>query len=138
LMRQKDLQDLSIQEQPVKKKIAIVDDEDGVVSILSILVRKLGYSPDFVASDGKEIVQAVLNRSISPDLIIMDYRMPVMSGIEAAKIILKEYPLSKIIIESADDGVRQSVLDEGMLFLQKPFSKEDLRNVINQAFSISN
>jgi DNA-binding NtrC family response regulator len=125
-------------ESTAKKKIAIADDEESVCSILSILLTRMGYSAEFVAHDGTEILEAVLTRAIEPDLIIMDYRMPVMDGIEAARAIMKERPTLRIIIESADDAVKESVQNEGMLFLQKPFNRSQLSRIVDTALDLLN
>ena len=56
----------------------------------------------------------------------MDYRMPEMNGIEAAKIIQRYRKNTKIILTTAYDSVKQEALSEGLMFLQKPVSKDDL------------
>jgi len=42
--------------------------------------RSLEYPVEFVADDGRKIVEAVLEKGIHPDLILMDYHMPVFYG----------------------------------------------------------
>jgi CheY-like chemotaxis protein len=116
-----------------RKSIAIVDDEKDLCSLFSIVVKSLGYHAACVAHDGDEIVKLVLEDSIYPDLILMDYRMPTMNGIQAAEKILQVRPEIKIIIATADDSVRQDAISLGLFFIQKPFSKLVLGKTIEDA-----
>jgi CheY-like chemotaxis protein len=100
-----------------------------VVSVLSILVRHLGYDIECVAYDGSEIVQAV-KEGKRPDAIIMDFRMPLMNGLQAARIVREESPRTRIILVSADDSVRKDARSEGFLFLPKPFSSASLAGLL--------
>jgi CheY-like chemotaxis protein len=105
-----------------KGAFAIVDDEPDLISIYSHIVKSLGFDPIFIATEGEEIVRAIADGRASPGVIIMDYRLPGMNGIEAAKMILAQRPTIKVIIASADESVRQEALSLGFSFLQKPFS----------------
>jgi CheY-like chemotaxis protein len=102
-------------------------------SVFSILIRSLGYQEDFVAHDGTEIVEAVLSGISNPDLIIMDYRMPNMNGMDAAQKILKAKPDVRIIIASADDTIKPVANSAGMKFAQKPFSMAELSRMIKES-----
>jgi CheY-like chemotaxis protein len=104
----------------IVKTIAIVDDDADICSMFSMLVKRLGYFVDFIAHDGTEIVSAVDEGRIHPDVILMDNRMPRMNGLQAAAIVVKKLPDVKIIILSADDSIRQSTLSAGLFFVQKP------------------
>ena len=115
------------------KSIAIVDDEEELCSLFSMLVKSLGYHAECVAYDGDEIVQLVLEDSIHPDLILMDYRMPTMNGMQAAERILRVRPEMKIIIATADDSVRRDAISAGLFFIQKPFSISALAKTIEEA-----
>lgn len=114
----------------VARGIAIAEDESNLSSLFSMLIRSLGYRVEFVADDGNQMVHAVLEEGIHPDLILMDYRMPVMNGLEAAAKIKEARPLIKIIIVTADDSVRGEVTAAGLLFIQKPFSIQALAKIL--------
>jgi CheY-like chemotaxis protein len=118
------------------KKVAIVDDEPSLCQVFSYLVKKMGYDSVFVANDGAEIVRAVLNHEIDPDVIIMDYRMPKMDGLEAAKRILDGKPSTRIIIVSADDSIRSETRTLGLIFAQKPLSLSKLRDLIQRTIEV--
>jgi CheY-like chemotaxis protein len=118
----------------VTRRIAIVEDEKDLALMFSILLKTLGYLTEYVAHDGTEIVQAVSDGSIHPDLILMDYRMPKMNGLEAAEKLRVLRPDLKIIIATADDSVRQATISAGLMFIQKPFSMRVLAKTIENAF----
>jgi CheY-like chemotaxis protein len=117
------------------KRIAIVDDEESICSLFSLLIRNLGYHVEIVARSGEEIVEAVARGRVEPDLILMDYRMSIMNGLEAARRILNENPAIKIIVTTADDSVKQEAVSSGLYFLQKPFSISVLEQTISSALS---
>jgi CheY-like chemotaxis protein len=119
------------------KRVAIVDDEEELCSLFSMLVKHMGYHGECVANDGDEIVQLVLGDNIHPDLILMDYRMPTMNGMQAAERILRVRPEMKIVIASADDSVRRDAIAAGLFFLQKPFSILALSKKIEEALGRS-
>lgn len=64
--------------QPVKK-ILVVDDESHIVNVVSLKLRNAGFEV-VTAADGEEGLEVALQES--PDLVITDYQMPFMSGIE--------------------------------------------------------
>ncbi|MDA4130978.1 MAG: response regulator [Thaumarchaeota archaeon] len=107
-------------------KIAVVDDEEDLALVYRVIFRKLGYSPPSIFRDGTSIVKALARDHGSFDIIVMDYRMPEMNGIEAAKIIKKYRQDTKIILVTAFDSVKQEALAAGFTFLSKPFSIEQL------------
>jgi two-component system chemotaxis response regulator CheY len=75
------------------------------------------------AFDGQECIEIIRNRSITPDFVLMDHRMPVKNGFDATKILLEEFPKLRIIFISADLSVRNQVLDIGAVsFIKKPFN----------------
>jgi len=66
---------------------------------------------------------------IQPDDVVIDYRMKVMNGLEAAKSIRSEDPLARIVLGSADDSIEQDAISPGFVFLQKPFSSGQLKDL---------
>jgi CheY-like chemotaxis protein len=115
------------------KRVAIVDDDFELLTTYSVVLEHLGYTT-LTANDGDEIVNQVLyGHEAAPDVILMDYRMPKMNGLEAAKKILRNRPGVKIIMSTADDSVKQEAISAGMTFLQKPFSLDDLARAIRES-----
>jgi two-component system, OmpR family, response regulator MtrA len=116
-----------------RRIVGIVDDDQRLVELYSMTLESQGYR-SITALDGDEIVQKVLGeeRGPTPDIIVMDYRMPKMNGLIAASKILEERPAVKIIIATADDSIKKEVEAAGMVFLQKPFGPADLTRTIKE------
>jgi len=69
-----------------------------------------------------------------PDIILMDYRMPIKNGIDASKEIMKIDGKTKIIFLSADNSIKEEALSIGVTkFRDKPFSINELINDITKA-----
>jgi CheY-like chemotaxis protein len=118
-------------------KIAVVDDQSNIANLYSKVIEKLGYPSPSIFSDGTSMVMALTKDRQSFDIIIMDYQMPEMNGIEAAKIILRYKKDTKIILATASPSVEQEALVMGIPILSKPFSSEQLSKSLKRNFSSS-
>lgn len=67
-----------------KKKILVVDDQPLCRNVLTITLRQIGYIVD-EASNGIEAIEAITANSY--DLVLMDFNMPEMDGMECTKAI---------------------------------------------------
>ena len=95
-----------------------------------------GHSVIGSASNGKIAIEIYRTLIEKPDLILMDYRMPLKNGIETTKEILEIDKNSKIIFISADYSVKNEALSLGVIaFLEKPFLYETLINSINNSIN---
>jgi two-component system chemotaxis response regulator CheY len=100
------------------------------------MLTKAGLNSHYKAFNGEEAVELYKKLNKRPDICLMDYRMPVKNGIEAAKEILEINKEAKIIFLTADKNVREEVLLLGIKkFLIKPFSLEILINTIEEVFN---
>jgi len=108
----------------------IADDEEFNRYVLKNILKKWGSKFE-EAVNGQETVDKALSGKF--DIILMDMRMPVKNGLEAAEEILSYDPFAKIIIVSAADRKIDSLasVNDGIAgFLMKPFSEGDLYEVI--------
>lgn len=81
-----------------KIKIALVDDEELFrKGILFLLEREENIDVIFEASNGQDLIEFMLNSNSKPDIIMMDLKMPLLNGVEATKIINKDFPNTKVI-----------------------------------------
>lgn len=93
-----------------------------------------GYNVIAAADNGLDAVTMFKSFSEKPDVILMDHRMPMKSGIEAAKEILEIDNGTKIIFMSADSTIKQEALSNGAVsFKNKPFTLQRLFSNIQKA-----
>ncbi len=115
--------------------VFIVEDDVFILRLYEIFLRSSKFSVIGKAKNGDEAVSSYKLMSTKPDLIIMDNRMPVKSGIEALKEILEIDSQAKIMIVSADRSIEKIAKSVGAVaFMEKPFSLkilvENINNVI--------
>lgn len=115
---------------------AIVDDEKDLIVVYQKALAKKGIPVCFVANDGLEAVKKFTGCDNKPSVVIMDYRLPVMNGIEATREMLKLEPETKIIFISGDISAQEDAIKAGAYhFLKKPTSIREITTVITQAMS---
>jgi DNA-binding NarL/FixJ family response regulator len=107
--------------------VLIADDETTVLEALTSVLTRLGYHVAGTARDGAEAVELV--RNTPADFLVLDISMPVMDGLEAARIINAEKPLPIIISTGVTDDLTIEAARQVPVqaFLTKPFRKEQLR-----------
>lgn len=110
----------------MRRRVLIVDDDEGVRNLLTRVVEMKGFAAD-VASDGVSGVNKAL--ACDYELILMDDHMPGCSGSEAVKRIMARKPRQRIVIVTGtpmDESVRQALRDGALACLAKPFDIEDM------------
>ncbi len=116
------------------EKVLIVDDEPSLQIFYSEVLDISGFEVAGIASTGVEAVSMFKSFSNKPKVILMDQRMPEMSGIEASKLILEIDKRVKIIFVSADASVKEEAISIGaFLFIDKIFTIEELKEAISRA-----
>jgi len=110
------------------KTILLVDDEESLMFFLQKLLLREGYKIA-MANNGKEAVDIYKSSQDKFDLILMDITMPVMSGIEAYKELLKHDPGVTILLMSAYSKESFENI-ENINFIRKPIFPIDLINKI--------
>ena len=117
--------------------VLIIDDEPAVREALQEDLRREGFDL-FFAENGKEGLSKI--REVSPAVVILDLRMPVMDGLEfLAEIELKPSdPYTVIVLTGyGDDYILKACSDAGVTtFLNKPFDIFELRSVIKNAVAV--
>ena len=106
--------------------IIIVDDDRSIRYLYKTYLNSQGYHIIGLAKNGLEAIQLVKETSIPPDIILIDYRMPILNGVETIKEILKINLNYKFILFSADARISQKARYLGIPFLEKPISLEEL------------
>lgn len=115
-------------------RILFVDDETGVLNAMQRLFHDESYEI-LTASDGPAALE-LLQKTGSVQLIISDYRMPVMNGSLFLQQVMQRWPDTRRVILSAftDSDVLLAALNEGKVhrFLVKPWDNDALRSVVKE------
>ena len=107
----------------MKRKVLIVDDVEDIRLMLRFMMEREGYDVVAEAANGVEAVEKY--RQHSPDITIMDIDMPVMTGVEAARVIRAMGGSSRIVFctggYSKYETPPQELRADGNMLLRKPF-----------------
>ena len=113
------------------KRILIAEDKDSNYLLLSIILRK--EYEIIRAMNGKEAVD--ICRNDRPDLVLMDFKMPVMDGLEATRQIRsfdKDLPIIALTA-NAYDSDREHAFEAGCDdYMSKPVSAVALRELLTR------
>ncbi len=116
-----------------QKTILFVDDEPIVLSSLERLFRKDNYTI-YIASNSNEALKLLEENPV--ELIVSDYRMPEMNGLELLKIVKDIYPTTIRVILSgyADFHNVVASINEGQIyrFCHKPWDNEEFKITVKQ------
>ncbi|MGC9397747.1 MAG: response regulator [Anaerolineae bacterium] len=126
-------------EQQKQHRVLIVDDEAHVTVVLARSLSKLG--PNYVietANSGEEALEKA--RATHYDLVITDYQMPEMNGLDLIIALRNVTPETRLVLMTAygNDELRGAVNSvEVSGYLDKPFTLEQIREVVQRAVSRS-
>lgn len=115
--------------------ILLVEDEPSLLTLTQRLLELQGYRVLAAATAG-EAIRLAESHAGSIDLLLTDVVMPEMNGRELARNILKLHPgLKRLFMSGYTSNViaHHGILDEGVHFLQKPFSLTDLAASVRKA-----
>jgi len=114
--------------------ILLVEDEDSVRSVVSRLLRRLGF--DVVAAPDAETALDLFEEAAGRfDLVVTDIVMPGLSGIEMADVMRERYPGTRFLFVSGYTSREFSGTPSAppQPFLAKPFTMEELRSRVHAA-----
>lgn len=112
--------------------VAIVDDEVQLVRTYELLFKKRHIPMAFTAYDGEEAIKKFRMADPKPGIVVIDYRLPSMSGIDVMKAILAIEPRTKIVFISGDESSRGESIDAGAaVFMKKPTPIKEITETIN-------
>ena len=116
-------------------RVVVADDETIIRLDLKTLLEEMGHEVVGEAADGQKALE--LARSLKPDVVIMDIKMPVMDGLDAAKIISEEKIAAVVLLTAySDKDLIERAKDAGVFgYLVKPFQESDLMPAIEIALS---
>lgn len=126
-----------------KGKIVVVDDEKIVTSAFSTLLKVEGFSDAHFFNNPKDAVEFL--KQNTPDLVISDFLMPEMNGLEFLSEVNKLYPeVSKILLTGYADkeNAIKAINEIGLYrYIEKPWNNDDLiiniKNGIERSYLLS-
>ncbi|MBI2832976.1 MAG: PAS domain S-box protein, partial [Acidobacteria bacterium] len=116
---------------PARETILLVEDEMQVRALSSLLLRRQGYRV-LEASDGGEAIVAADGHDGPIDLLLTDVVMPGMSGLDLAARLETSRPQVRTLFMSGYSDRMHGRLENGVDFLQKPFTAHALIKKIRQ------
>ena len=120
-------------------KILVADDEAHILHVLSMKLRNAGFEV-LTAADGEEALElATIER---PDLVITDYQMPVMSGVEFCRELhandqTRDIPAIMLTARGFDIEPKEMVEAGIAAVLAKPFSPREILAKVNELLAQS-
>ena len=112
--------------------ILVVDDELGSAEVLSLILEEEGYKAYCAVNGRQALVQA---RDVVPDLVIVDYMMPLMNGLELSRELRADpkFVDTRIVLNSGlpEAAIREE-FDGYDAFLRKPFKVEALLELVER------
>ena len=113
--------------------VMIVDDDLSLQKMLERILELKGYVVLANVCDGKEAVEKYKTLESKPDIILMDYRMPVMNGMQATREIKELDHAAKFIFISGDETMKTQAFGLSVCdFLTKPVEIETLFATIDR------
>jgi len=128
------------QPQSGHETVLLVEDESAVLRLSKIVLERFGYKV-LTAGTPSEAIQLFQTHEGRVHLLVTDVVMPEMNGRELAIRLRETRPELKTLFVSgysASALAPRGVLDEGVHFLQKPFSLEDLASSVREALDATN
>lgn len=119
-----------------KIKLLLADDEELFRKGISFLVqRQDNIQILYEANNGSEVLEYLKSSAIHPDIILMDLKMPLLNGVEATKLINKDFPSIKIIALTSYNtkSFIANMIEIGAAsYIVKNSSPEEMITTINQ------
>jgi DNA-binding response OmpR family regulator len=119
--------------QPSLGRVLIIDDELTVGGMVQAVLTAFGYAVKH-AGGGVEGLQLI--RLFEPNVVLLDLKMPGMSGLEVLDYLRRDYPELPVVVLSGNDdaSMARATLRGGAFdYIQKPFNIDVLARVVAAA-----
>lgn len=120
-------------------RILVVDDENRVTRLLSLVLQSAGYEV-LATEQGEKAAEWLREREAPIDLMITDLRMDPIDGFEMLRIARQERPALPVVLLTAhsSDEVRRKAAELGAFdLIPKPFAMADLLSLVRRALATS-
>jgi len=121
----------------MKPRILVVDDEERMASVIAMALGRAGYACE-TCNGGEAALAAIEARGA--DVVVTDWRMPGMDGIELLRRLHAKRPALPVILITAHGSVPSAVaaMREGAFdYLTKPFDNDELRALVGRALDLT-
>jgi two-component system chemotaxis response regulator CheY len=121
----------------INMRVLVVDDMQAMIKVVIKILNSLGINNISTANDGKEALE--LLDSSSFDLIISDWNMPNINGLELLKTVradekLKHIPFIMLTAESQKEHFLEAIKAKVTSYISKPFTAEIFKKKLNEIF----
>ncbi|GAB6144579.1 response regulator [Desulfocicer niacini] len=118
-------------------EVLIVDDFATMRRILKNILTQIGFTNLYEAGDGKNALKVLKNQKI--DLIMCDWNMPVMTGLDLLNAVradeeLKAIPFVMVTAEAQKENIIQAVQAGVNNYVVKPFTTETITQKLEKVF----
>jgi len=122
-----------------QKTVLIADDESHILNVVSLKLKNAGFRV-ICARDGNEALEMALAEK--PDLLITDYHMPGLNGLEVASRLRQSETgrdIPAILLSARGYNLNEADVRESGIRMQisKPFSPRNLLGLVNEALGIA-
>ncbi len=120
------------------RKILIIDDDEDTLDIVERFLSEEGYR---VVKSSQSVRAVELAKEHSPDMIILDIKMPGTNGVEVTDMLKKDEQTCNMPIMYLTGSVKETEVQDGYVtgskignihFVPKPFEKEELLDVVKR------
>lgn len=118
-----------------KKRVLIVDDDNEILLMLDFALKKLGSEYDIVTAEGSVQALEVVQNGPPFDLVVTDYVMKEITGVDLARAVRRISPATPVILMTAYGTKRLRATTESLGFdgyLDKPFTVQKIRGIVEQ------
>ena len=115
-------------------RILVVEDDPDILNALNIILGSVGFDVD-VLLNGKTIV---MNQFVSPDLFIIDKRLPDIDGLDVLRFLKSKpsYRQIPVIVISASAKQEKNAYEAGATrFIEKPFVVQELLQAVSSTLN---
>lgn len=121
------------------KKVLVADDESHILSVVSLKLRNAGFEV-ICAHDGEEALEMAVSEK--PDLLITDYHMPGLSGLEVCQRLRENTEMKSlpaIMLSARGYHLTESELQQSGIsqMISKPFSPRQLLATVNEVLGLA-
>jgi DNA-binding NarL/FixJ family response regulator len=114
-------------------RVLIVDDNASMRDLLTALLSSQGYAVVGALEDGNGVMEAI--RSLSPEVVCLDYQLPGRDGLDILREINSDHPEIDVLFITATEGqdIENKAADAGAAgFLRKPFGQKQVIDELQQ------